>query len=342
MIDLRSDTVTRPTKEMREAMKKAEVGDDVLREDPTVKELEELAADKTGKEAGLFVPSGTQGNITSLLTHTVPGEEIIMGKDCHIYRYEAGGYASLAGLSAQTLDDNGGYMESSSIAEAVRDENIHHPKTSLICIENTHNIAGGVPLDQEYTERVCEIARENDLKVHLDGARIFNASTALDRDVSDLVELVDSVQFCLSKGLSAPVGSMLVGSEEFIENARKNRKRLGGGMRQAGVIAAPGIISLKKMVHRLDEDHTNARKLAEGLREMGVDIDPERYKTNIIMLDTSQFSMRADRLKAKLEEKKIFTLALGRNSMRFVTHREISSEDIDKVLEVFENENDIL
>jgi len=337
IIDLRSDTVTKPTDEMREVMKEARVGDDILGEDPTVKELEELAAKKLGKEAGLFVTSGTQGNITSLLTHTEPGEEIIFGKDCHIYRYEVGGYASLAGLSGRTLDDSEGYIDPSEINEAVREENIHHPETSLLCIENTHNVAGGIPIDSKYTRKVCDIARENNLKVHLDGARIFNASVALNEDVSELVEPVDSIQFCLSKGLSAPVGSMLVGSEEFIKRARKNRKRLGGGMRQTGVIAAPGIVSLEKMVDRLEEDHANARRLTEGLEELGVKIDPDRFKTNIVMMDTSQFGMRAEKLRAKLEEKNILTLALGKNSMRFVTHREISTEDIDEVLDVFEN-----
>jgi len=337
IIDLRSDTVTRPTDEMREAMKEAKVGDDILGEDPTVKELEELSAVKLGKEAGLFVSSGTQGNITSLLTHTEPGEEIIFGKDCHIYRYEVGGYASLAGLSGRTLDDSEGYIEPSEINEAVREKNIHHPETSLLCIENTHNVAGGIPVDSQYTKKISDIAHENNLKVHLDGARIFNASVALKEEVSSLVEPVDSVQFCLSKGLSAPVGSMLVGSEEFIERARKNRKRLGGGMRQAGVIAAPGIISLEKMVDRLEEDHANARRLTEGLKELGVNIDPDRFKTNILMMDTSQFGMRAEKLRAKLEEKNILTLALGKNSMRFVTHREISTEDIYEVLDVFEN-----
>ncbi|MEF8835834.1 MAG: low-specificity L-threonine aldolase [Candidatus Thermoplasmatota archaeon] len=338
MIDLRSDTVTKPTDEMREAMKAAEVGDDVLGEDPTVKELEELAAEKTGKEAGLFVTSGTQGNITSLLTHTEPGEEIIFGRDCHIYRYEVGGYASLAGLSSRTLDDSEGYIDPSDIGEAVREENIHHPETSLLCIENTHNVAGGVPVDSQYIKKVSDIAHDNGLKVHLDGARVFNASVALDEDIDKLVRPVDSVQFCLSKGLSAPVGSMLVGSEEFIDRARKNRKRLGGGMRQAGVIAAPGIISLNKMVNRLVEDHKNARRLTEGLKEIGVDIDPERYKTNIVMLDTSQFEMKAERVRVKLEEKNIRTLALGKELMRFVTHREISDEDIDRVLNIFEEE----
>ncbi len=338
VIDLRSDTVTKPTDEMREAMQEAKVGDDVLGEDPTVKELEELAANKMDKEAGLFVTSGTQGNITSLLTHTEPGEEIIFGRDCHIYRYEVGGYASLAGLSSRTLDDSKGFMNPSEIEEAVREENIHHPETSLLCIENTHNVAGGIPVDSHYTKEVSDIAHDNDMKVHLDGARIFNASEALDEDIAELVGPVDSVQFCLSKGLSAPVGSMLVGSEEFIKRARKNRKRLGGGMRQAGVIAAPGIISLEKMVRRLKEDHKNARILTDGLKEMGIDIEPNKYKTNIVMLDTSQFEKTAEELRVILEEKSILTLALGKNLMRFVTHREISREDIERTLNVFEEE----
>ena len=338
VIDLRSDTITRPTDEMREAMKEAKVGDDVLGEDPTVKELEDLAADLLGKEAGLFVTSGTQGNITSLLTHTEPGDEIIFGRDCHIYRYEVGGYASLAGLSSRTLDDSEGYIDQSKIEEAVREENIHHPETSLLCIENTHNVAGGVPVNSQYTNKVCRIAHKNNLKVHLDGARIFNATAALNEDIADLVDSVDSVQFCLSKGLSAPVGSLLVGREDFINRARKNRKMLGGGMRQSGVIAAPGIISLEKMVDRLEKDHDNLKRLTKGLEEMGVDINTEKYKTNIAMLDTSQFEMSAEQLRIRLEEKNVRTLALRKNLMRFVTHREVSREDIEKVLNIFEKE----
>lgn len=336
-IDLRSDTVTKPTDEMREAMKEAEVGDDVLGEDPTVKKLEDLAAKKLGKESGLFVTSGTQGNITSLLTHTEPGEEVVMGKCCHIHRYEIGGYASLAGVTAQLLDDKEGHLPLEKIPEVIRADDIHHPKTSLICVENTHNIAGGIPLGEDYMKQVGEIAEENDLPVHLDGARIFNASVALDVDVKDLVKPVDSVQFCLSKGLSAPVGSLLVGSEEFIEKARKNRKKLGGGMRQAGVIAAPGIIALEKMIERLEQDHKNLDKLVDGLEKLNVEVYPEKPRTNIIMVDTTSLEMRAEKLRKKLENEGILSLDLDKNMLRLVTHREISSEDIDKVLEVFEN-----
>lgn len=336
-IDLRSDTVTKPTTEMREAMRDAEVGDDVMKEDPTVNRLERIAAGKLGKEDALFVTSGTQGNITSLLTHTEPGEEVILGKNCHIYKYEVGGYASLAGLSVKVLDDSQGYMNLKEIEQAIREDDIHQPKTSLLCVENTHNVTGGVPLDSEYIKKMCDLAHDHDLKVHLDGARLFNASVALGEDVKALVEDVDSIQFCLSKGLSAPVGSIIAGSEEFIEKARKIRKKLGGGMRQAGVIAAPGIIALSKMVDRLKEDHRNARKLSEGLEEIGFDINPDRFKTNIVLLDTSDIDLKAERFVDILKDDGILALSMGDYVTRFVTHRCINDEDIDRTLDIVDD-----
>ncbi len=338
IVDLRSDTVTKPTDEMREAMKNAEVGDDVLGEDPTVKKLEKIAAKKLGKEAGLFMTSGTQGNLTALLTHTTVGDEIIMGKYCHIYKYEIGGYASLAGLTAQLLDDKDGYMPLEKIPEAVRPEEIHQPLTALICMENTHNLAGGVPLDVDHTKEIGKIAKEHDLSLHIDGARIFNTAVALNEDIKNLVEPADSVQFCLSKGLSAPVGSLLVGSDEFIEKARKNRKKLGGGMRQAGVIAAPGIIALKNMINRLDTDHKNARRLADGLENIGFNIKPADVKTNILMVDTKSIDKKAEKFRKKLEANNILTLALDEYQLRFVTHRGISKEDINRVLSIIKRE----
>lgn len=338
VIDLRSDTVTKPTDEMREAMKSAEVGDDVHRDDPTVIELEELAADMMGKEAGLFVSSGTQGNTTSILTHTTPGEELILGKNCHIYKYEVGGFASLGGLSPRLIPDDEGYMDTKEMEESVVSDNIHHPETSLICIENTHNVAGGVPLSVEYTKEVSDIAKDYDLKLHLDGARIFNAATALDVDVKELTGPVDSVQFCLSKGLSAPIGSLIVGNEEFIERARKNRKRLGGAMRQVGVIAAPGIIALKKMTKRLEEDHKNARKLTTGLKKLGFPINPNRFQTNIIRINTSFLNIMAEEFCSKLKEAGILALAMDKYMVRFVTHREIEKEYIEYALDVIAEE----
>ena len=336
-IDLRSDTVTKPTKEMREAMRDAEVGDDVMKEDPTVNKLERMAAEKLGKEDALFVTSGTQGNITSLLTHTSPGEEVILGKNSHIFKYEVGGYASLAGLSAKLLDDDEGYLSVSEIKSAIRDKDIHHPETSLLCMENTHNVTGGIVKDSYHTKKNCDIAHANGLKVHMDGARIFNAAIASSEDVKELVSDVDSVQICLSKGISAPIGSIIAGSEDFIERARKVRKKLGGGMRQAGVIAAPGIIALDNMVDRLEDDHDNARKLSEGLEQIGLDIDPDRFKTNIVLLDTSDIDLKAERFVEKLKAEDILALSMDEYITRFVTHREINTEDINKALEAIED-----
>ncbi|MFP4050945.1 MAG: low-specificity L-threonine aldolase [Thermoplasmata archaeon] len=335
-IDLRSDTVTKPTDEMRDAMKNAEVGDDVMKEDPTVNRLEKTAAEELGKDDALFVTSGTQGNITSLLTHTEHGEELILGKNCHIYKYEVGGYASLAGLSAKLIDDSQGFLDLDDIESAVRGDDVHYPETSLVCIENTHNVTGGVPIDSARTNRICELAHDHGLKVHLDGARLFNAYVALNENVKDLVGEVDSVQFCLSKGLSAPVGSIIAGSEDFIKRARKVRKKLGGGMRQAGVIAAPGLIALNKMVDRLEDDHKNARLLSEGLQDIGFDIDPDRYKTNIVLLDTSNFNLKAEKLVQDLKKEDILALPMDDCVTRFVTHRGIDEKDIDRALDIIE------
>ena len=270
-IDLRSDTVTKPTLEMREAMAEAEVGDDVYRDDPTVNRLEELAAGMLGKEAALFVPSGTMGNLIALLVHCQRGHEVIVGRQSHIYLNEAGGMSALGGIQPCPVENQpDGTLAIDDILASIRTEDVHHPITRLICLENTQNICGGVPLTIEYTRRVGELARQNSFSVHIDGARIFNAATAQNMLVDELVEPADSVMFCLSKGLAAPVGSILVGSSEFISRARHIRKMLGGGMRQVGVVAAAGIISLEKMTKRLSEDHARARKLADGLRQLKI------------------------------------------------------------------------
>ena len=286
-LDLRSDTVTLPTHEMREAAAMAEVGDDVFGEDPTVNRLEKLAAERLGKESGLFVTSGTQGNIVCVLSHTQRGDEIILESRSHIFTDEVGGLAALGGLMARTVPGSLGWMRPEDIVAAIRYPNIHAPHTSLVCLENTHNQAGGVPLSVDQMKADWDVAKSHGLGVHLDGARIFNAAIALKVDVKQISQYADSVQFCLSKGLCAPVGSVVVGTRDFVEKARKYRKMLGGGMRQAGIIAAPGIVALTKMVDRLAEDHENARLLAEGLESIpGVRIlNP--VMTNMIRIDVS-------------------------------------------------------
>ena len=284
-LDFRSDTVTWPTPEMRDATANAIVGDDVYGEDPTVNELEKLAAEMLGKEAGLFVTSGTQGNAVSILTHTQRGDEVILEAQSHIYLNEVGGLAALGNLMVKPIVGELGWIKPEDINRSIRADNIHYPKTHLFCVENTHNSAGGIPLTPEQLKADWEVAKEHELCVHLDGARIFNAAIALNIDVKRFTRYADSVMICLSKGLSAPVGSVVVGKGEFIKKARKYRKMLGGGMRQAGIIAAPGIIALTKMVDRLSEDHESARLLAEGLDKIdGIKVlNPVR--TNMVYID---------------------------------------------------------
>ncbi len=333
MIDLRSDTVTKPTEEMREAMYKAEVGDDVYGEDPTVNKLEELTANMLGKEAALFVTSGTQGNQIAVLTHTRPGDEIILEAESHIFYYEAGAVAALAGVQTRTIKGNSGQMPVNEIAKAIREENIHAPITSLICLENTHNRAGGVVLPLEYMKQVFNMNR-NGIPIHLDGARIFNASVALGVDVKEIAQYVDTVQLCLSKGLSAPVGSLLVGSKEWINKAKKWRKRLGGGMRQAGIIAAPGIISLTKMIDRLADDHKLAKQLAIGLSEIkGIKIDLNMVHTNIVIIDIEDLGINSSKFIYLLQQEDVLTSGFGEYLVRLTTHREISESDIEYTIE---------
>ena len=283
-LDFRSDTVTFPTPEMRTAMAEAKLGDDVYGEDPTVNELERLAADMLGKEAGLFVTSGTQGNAVAVLAHTNRGDEILLEANSHIYLNEVGGLAVIGSLMAKCIPGNLGWISPEDILGALRSKNIHYPESTLLCIENTHNTAGGIPLTVEQLKGDWDVAKEHGLGVHLDGARIFNAAVALKVDIKKLSRYADTVQFCLSKGLAAPIGSVVVGTQDMITKARKYRKMLGGGMRQAGVIAAPGIIALTKMVDRLAEDHINARLLADGLQKLGIKVlNP--VKTNMVFID---------------------------------------------------------
>jgi threonine aldolase len=333
VIDLRSDTVTHPTSEMRKAMFEAEVGDDVYGEDPTVNRLEAMAARMTGKEEALFVTSGTQSNLVAVLTHTHRGDEIILGDEAHIFWYEVGGASVLGGVVMHTVPtDSRGRLNLEDIDRAIRSKDIHYPRTTLICLENTHNRCGGAVLTTDYTDEFCNLAHGRGLKVHLDGARIFNAAIALGVPASALAKNVDSVALCLSKGLSAPVGSLLCGSKESVERARKFRKMLGGGMRQAGIIAAAGIVALETMVDRLAEDHSNARRLAQGLAGIeGITLAQDDIPTNIVMFHLSaelpivEFSKGLEKAGVKIG------LRDGR-PFRAVTHRMVSSSDIDEAL----------
>ncbi|MBC7252200.1 MAG: low-specificity L-threonine aldolase [Anaerolineae bacterium] len=335
VIDLRSDTVTLPTQAMREAMYHAEVGDDVYGEDPTVNRLEAMAAERMGKEAALFVVSGTMANLVALLTHCGRGDEIIVGDLAHTFLYEQGGASALGGIHVHTVRNQpDGTLDLQEIEGAIRADNVHFPRTRLVCLENTHNRCGGMPLTPEYTAAVGALAHRHDLAVHLDGARIFNAAVALGVDVRDLTRDVDTVAFCLSKGLCAPVGSLLCGTRDFIAEARRNRKVVGGGMRQAGIIAAAGIVALEQMVDRLAEDHENARRLAFGLAEIpGISLDPTQVKTNIVIFDLIAERPTPAEFAARLGEAGVKVLALGQR-IRLVTHHGIDAADIERALAV--------
>lgn len=334
IIDLRSDTVTLPTPIMREAVYHAELGDDVFGEDPSTNRLQEIASELMGKEASLLVPSGTMGNLICALTHCARGEEVILGDMSHMFLYEAGGMSALGGIQPHIIPNQpDGTMSLEDIEAAIRGDNIHFPRTRLICLENTHNRCNGSPLTSEYIDSVAALARRYGLLVHLDGARIFNAAVALRVNIKELTRGVDSLIFCLSKGLSAPVGSMVCGSREFIAEAQRTRKILGGGMRQSGVIAAAGIIALEQMVDRLAEDHTNARRLTEGIAQIpGLSIDLAGVKTNIIYFDLVSDQPTTDEFIIRLGQKGIKLLPTGSSRFRMVTHHGISTEDIDATL----------
>ena len=333
VIDLRSDTITHPTPEMRKAMFEAEVGDDVYREDPTVNQLETMAAGIMGKEAALFTTSGTQSNLIAVLTHTNHGDEIIMGDEAHMLWYEVGGAAALGGVTLRTVpNDNCGRLSLDDIDQSIRDKDIHYPETTLLCLENTHNRCGGTVLTTDYTDEVCYLAHTRGLKVYLDGARIFNAAIALGVPACTLAQNSDSIGLCLSKGLSAPVGSLLCGNKDFIERARRFRKMLGGGMRQAGIIAAAGIVALETMVDRLAEDHANARRLAQGLAGIeGITLDQDDVPTNIVMFHLSPESSVVEFVEGLERAGVKIGLRDGR-PFRAVTHRMVSSSDIDEAL----------
>lgn len=332
MIDLRSDTVTKPTLEMRQAAFDAEVGDDVYNEDPTLHELEALAAEKLGKEAGLFVPSGTQGNQIAVLTHCQLGQEIILEAESHIFYYEGASISAFAGVQPRTIHGTRGVMDPELVKAAIRADDIHMPETGLICLENTHNRAGGAIVPLENMREIYRIARENNIPVHLDGARLFNASVASGIDVKTYAAQTDSVQFCLSKGLGAPVGSIIAGTEEFIKKARKWRKRLGGGLRQAGIIAAPGLVALTTMVDRLADDHDNAKILASGLQEIkGVTIE-NNVDTNIVLVNTSEAGLISNEFLEKLEQEGVLGAAFGPNTVRLTTHFDVTRAQMESVV----------
>ena len=330
-IDLRSDTVTMPTEEMRQAMANAEVGDDVYGDDPTINKLEKLAAEKVGKEAAIFVPSGTFGNQLALFTHTRRGQEVIIGKNNHIVVHEVGASAVIAGVQLRTLETINGVMNPKDVEKAIRVDDIHEPETGLICVEEAHGCGAVVPL--ETLKQIKQIAEKHSIPVHMDGARIFNAAVSLGVDAKEVTAYCDTVMFCLSKGLSAPAGSMVAGSKAFIDKARKNRKLMGGGMRQVGILAAAGIIALEKMTARLHEDHENAKYMAEKLSEIpGVEIIKERMDIDMVFFTMGEDVIPEKVLVEKFLEKNIKINGSEDGEYRFVAHINVTKEDIDYVI----------
>jgi threonine aldolase len=331
VIDFRSDTVTLPTREMLEAILTAPLGDDGFRDDPTILQLEDLAAKKVGKEAAVLVPSGTMGNAISVLSRVEKGDQIILGSRCHIYNTEGGHFAIAGGAIPRPLKDDSGCMDPHEVEAAIRPKRPGFPGTALICMENTHNSAGGIALSPAQMKEIYEVGQSRGVPVHTDGARIFNAAIYNGVDVKELTKYTDSIMFCLSKGLSAPIGSIVCGTKEFEQKARSVRRWMGGTMRQAGVIAAPGIIALTKMVDRLKDDHETARMLAEGLRKLGIRVVNYPPQTNMVFIDISGLGITGADLSKKMAP---FGIKMG--GTRLVTHREIEKEDISYVLECLE------
>ena len=334
-IDLRSDTVTRPTEAMRQAMLAADVGDDVYGEDPTVNRLEALTAEMLGKEAAVFVASGTMGNLVSVLSHCQRGDEMILGDSAHIFLYEQGGSAALGGVQPRTLRNlPDGTLDLAEVAASIRGDNEHFPITRLVCVENTHNRCGGRPIPVAYMDAVGELALSHGLKLHVDGARLWNAAVALNVAPARLVRDADSVTVCLSKGLAAPVGSVIAGSGEFIRKARRNRKVLGGGMRQAGILAAAGIVAISEMVERLADDHANAKRLARGLAQIdGIGVNLDAVETNMVFFNVTREDMTATQLSAALKDHGVLISPTGERSLRAVLHYEVSGADVEEAIE---------
>ena len=334
IIDLRSDTVTKPSPEMRRAMAEAEVGDDVFMEDPTVNRLQERAAQIFGREAALFVPSGSMGNLTCIIAHTRPGQEVICEGKGHIYNYEMAAMSAVAGTLPRVVSAEDGIMTWEQIARVIRPKVYSRSQTALISLENTHNMAGGTVYPTQLMHEICDRAHDAGIAVHLDGARIFNAATYLGEGVAEMTKKSDSIQFCLSKGLGAPVGSVIVGSKAFIERCRSIRKMLGGGMRQAGVIAAAGLIALEKGPKRLHIDHENARFLAERLAEIpGIRINPAKVQTNIVIYDIQQTGLSSADFLAELARRKVLGVPVDAEKIRMVTHLDVDRKNVEEAVE---------
>jgi threonine aldolase len=336
-IDLRSDTVTKPTPAMRKSMAEAEVGDDVFGEDPTVNALQEKVANLLGKEAALFVPSGTMGNQLSIKSHTQPGDEVIIEASSHLYNFEGGAGAALSGIQFQCLKGVRGILEVSQIEEAIRPTDHHFPVTRLVCLENTHNRGGGSIYPLEKISEIYRLVKSKGLLVHLDGARLWNASVATGIKPQEYTQWADSVSVCLSKGLGAPIGSLVAGSKPFIDRVHRFRKMFGGGMRQVGIIAAAGIYALDHHLERLKDDHQNAKRLAVGLKELkGVSIDPKHVETNIIIFDVTDTGMTSAQVTEGMKKEGVLIHALGKTQIRMVTHLDVTDQDIEIALKAFE------
>ncbi len=338
IIDLRSDTVTLPTEEMLEAIRHAELGDDIYREDPTVNRLEEMAAKKMGKEAALLVISGTMANLVSIMSNTQRGDCAILEAESHLYYYESGGISAIAGVMPWPIQGKMGVMDPNDVEAAIKPKSLHFPPNTLVCIENTHNRAGGAIVTPSQIEAISRVTKKHGLTLYMDGARVFNAAVTMKTDVREFTKHVDNMMFCLSKGLSCPLGSIIVGSNEFIERAWKNRKTIGGAMRQAGIIAASGIIALEKMIDRLEDDHKNARLLAEGLAKIeGIAVDLKAVQTNMVNLDVGGLGIEAAEFVNRLRERGVLALNRSKTGIRMVTHRGIEKEHIEKALSLIED-----
>lgn len=332
-IDLRSDTVSLPTNEMLEAMKDAELGDDIIDGDPTVRKLEELGAEMFGKEAGLFVTSGTMANQVAVMVYTERGQEIILGEKSHMYNLEVAALSCMSQVQPRAVSVDKGYFDPFEVENAIQSPGIQAAVTGLICLENTYDLNRGYAVTQENTREICKLAEKHKIPAFLDGARIFNAALALDKDVKELVEDVDSVQLCLTKGLAAPVGALLFGRKSFIDEARWIRQRIGGGMRQAGVIAAAGVVALEKMVDRLQEDHENTKMLAQGIKEIDSRLlDLSDVQTNIVSIDIAPLGLNGDEFFEQLLERGIKIKKIGPTAFRMVCHHNIDKDKINKVL----------
>jgi len=338
VVDLRSDTLTLPSEEMLDAMRNAELGDDCYGEDPTVNRLQDMAAERMGKDAGLLVASGTMGSLCAVLAQTAPGQEVIVGDNAHQYLWEVGSISRIGGCVTHPVPFHDGMLDPDEIEAAIRPDDIHAAATGLICVENTSNLGGGIIIPPEHLARIRAVADRHGLPIHMDGARVWNAAVGLGVNIREIVQYVDTVTFCLSKGLSCPVGSILVGSKQVIEHADRARKLLGGGMRQAGIIAAAGIVALEKGIDRLAEDHANARRLGEEIeRRVPGTVNLQKVQTNMVYVNTAAFGLTGEEFADRMATHGVKFLPLdGSHQVRMVAHRMISAEDIEYVVEMFE------